>query len=212
MYMTMVHWKKYLWKEWIRQCAVISNSTGLIFVKPSSGFHRNHVPSGIAVFYPKSADITLETSQNTFNRETSYNMKPWNNSSSTNILSSDTRTIPSRNLRHRSKSSTLLHADTPDGLTSVASSTPSFPSSMLTYSLPFYKVWYDLSHLTPKWSLVAQSSLSQLPIISSKNLYKLTGKQFPVTSTEANIITLVVSVCGRGYGTLCSSDRNMKVF
>lgn len=131
-------------------------------------------------------------SRNTFNQRRKYR-KLWINRSSANIVSSDTTTATTRNSRHRYKSSPVLHVLTPNRKSSVTGSIPSPSSSISSFSLSFCEVCYDTDHVRPKCPMLAQDSLSQLAIIRSNNMRKVTKGERPITSRKVDLIASAAS-------------------
>lgn len=100
-----------------------------------------------------------------------------NNRPAASIMSSDTMETPARRLQHRYKSPPVLRVHTSDGQTSGTGAIPSSSSSMPYFGPSFCKVCPDPGHLTQKCALLAPSSLTQLDIICSNNMAKLTGEK-----------------------------------
>lgn len=73
------------------------------------------------------------------------------------------------------KSSPVYEINSPQARVTVKGSTPVFLSTMPSVNLSFFKVPYDLSHLTPRCPLLAQESQAQLPPIRSRKMQTLTG-------------------------------------
>lgn len=136
--------------------------------------------------------------------------KTWKKFSSVIIVSSDTKTNPTRSARHPSKSTPVLHVRTSYRQTSVSGFTTSYSSFMPSFTSSFCNVCYDPGHSTPKFLLLAQESFSQPAIIFVKHMHKNNG-QWTLKNSQRGGYNRSGRFEGRGRVTSLSWYRDANV-
>lgn len=93
------------------------------------------------------------------------------------ITNTDIITSTLRNPGRRLKLSPVLNVNLPQPQIAVAISSPSSSSTMLLVNACLCELYYDPSHLTTKFTLLAQDYLAQLSKIYFRNRHTLTSER-----------------------------------
>lgn len=194
----------YLLKVWTLQFAIVSDTIGLGTFNQNSTDIPFQTESLLSI--EKGANIAPFPIQNTLDREKPYSWKRRSNRSLACIVRLVTTTAPSCHSWDQPKLPPVLHVHTSDFKTSLLGLTPSFSSSVASFSLFFCKVRYDRRHFTAKCPLLQEDLSWHLAIIRSKIMHKLTGER-TLNIRQRDKWNCFGSFRGRKRGTSTSSDK-----